>query len=176
MEVSKLILNPIRMRIVQFLMGHESTTAGELLSQLSDVPRTTLYRHLNKLEKYEVISVVSKNKVRGQIEKVYSLNKETMRKANHHSSIPAVQYMMNLSQSFESYFSKPNADPIRDQLFMRTAMLHLNEKEFEEFVNEMGAVFKKYLEFELTDSRKVRVISTISSPYEIEVKDKKEEK
>ncbi|MGL4374260.1 MAG: hypothetical protein ACRCS6_10775, partial [Turicibacter sp.] len=86
------------------------------------------------------------------------------------------QYMMNLSQTFESYFSKPDADPIRDQLFMRTAMLHLNEEEFSEFISEMGTVFKKYLEFELTGNRKVRVISTISSPYEDKVNDNKEEK
>ena len=44
----KVILHPVRMKIIQALIGKEMTVQ-ELSQWTEDVPQATLYRHLNKL-------------------------------------------------------------------------------------------------------------------------------
>ena len=47
-ETRDLLLHPIRLRIVQALVG-EPMTPLQLKDRLADVPQATLYRHINQL-------------------------------------------------------------------------------------------------------------------------------
>ena len=70
------ILHPVRMRIMQSLLGGKELTAQEISNRVSDVPQASLYRHLNSLLEAEVLEVVEENKVRGTMEKVYALSNQ----------------------------------------------------------------------------------------------------
>ena len=70
------ILHPVRMRIMQSLLGGKELTAQEISKRVSDVPQASLYRHLNRLLEAEVLEVVEENKVRGTMEKVYALSNQ----------------------------------------------------------------------------------------------------
>lgn len=166
MSIVKATLNPIRMRIIQYLMLHESATAKELVEVMNDVPRTTLYRHINTLESATLIKVIKENKIRGTVEKVYALNTETKAYSQQSPRQVASQFMLEILSRFERYFQEEESDPQKDMLFMRTATFNLTDKEYEELLREIGAVMGKYLELEKTPNRKVRQLSTISSPYE----------
>ncbi|MEG0692803.1 MAG: helix-turn-helix domain-containing protein, partial [Oscillospiraceae bacterium] len=76
MNVTKIVLNPVRLRIIQFLAIHNNSTVFQISNKISDIPKTTLYRHINILEQNNIIKVVSENRIRGTVEKVYSLNNE----------------------------------------------------------------------------------------------------
>jgi len=50
-DINEIMLNPVRMRIIQELAVKQSTTTTELCEKISDIPRTTLYRHIKILWK-----------------------------------------------------------------------------------------------------------------------------
>ena len=45
MNEAEVVMNPVRQRIIQFLMVHERGTVKEIKSKLKDVPTPSLYRH-----------------------------------------------------------------------------------------------------------------------------------
>ncbi|MGL4737482.1 MAG: helix-turn-helix domain-containing protein [Cellulosilyticaceae bacterium] len=165
MSLSKATLNPIRMRILQHLMLHPSATAKELVEVMDDVPRTTLYRHINTLEDATLIKVIQENKIRGTVEKVYAINTQANAYAEQSPSQVTMQFMLEIMTRFERYFAGDGANPQADMLFMRTATFNLTDDEYGRMIGEVGAVMAKYLELEKTPDRKLRQLSTISSPY-----------
>ncbi|MFI8577608.1 helix-turn-helix domain-containing protein [Rossellomorea aquimaris] len=70
-----LILHPIRMRIIQHL-SKGAATVNELKEWMADVPQATLYRHLNRLTKSEIIYVIHERKIRGAVEKTYAMQED----------------------------------------------------------------------------------------------------
>ena len=75
-DLAKIVMNPVRMRIAQYLLLHEHGTTVQIGEELSDVPKASLYRHMRILEDAGLIQVVQENKKRGTVEKVYKLNQE----------------------------------------------------------------------------------------------------
>ena len=58
MKESKIsiLLNPIRMKIIQTLLVGQRLTVQQMNERLPDVPPATMYRHLNKLLGAELIT------------------------------------------------------------------------------------------------------------------------
>lgn len=50
------------MRIIQESAKGQTITANELCEKISDVPRTTMYRHIKILVDNNIISIVSEKK------------------------------------------------------------------------------------------------------------------
>ena len=48
-KINEVMLNPVRMRIIQTLVAKQNMTTTEICEKISDVPRTTLYRHIKVL-------------------------------------------------------------------------------------------------------------------------------
>lgn len=74
MESSEVVMNPVRQRIIQFLMVHERGTVKEIKEVLDDIPTPSLYRHVKILAENEIIVVAEENRVRGTVENIYELN------------------------------------------------------------------------------------------------------
>lgn len=56
-----LVLHPVRLRIVQAFLGNRELSTAQLAEELSDVPKSGLYRHLAVLADADVLSVVGKD-------------------------------------------------------------------------------------------------------------------
>jgi DNA-binding transcriptional ArsR family regulator len=69
-EKRDLLLHPIRLRIVQALVG-DAMTPLQLKDRLGDVPQATLYRHINQLADGGLLEVVSERPIRGGTERTY---------------------------------------------------------------------------------------------------------
>lgn len=162
MELTKVIANTDRLRIIQHLSLRERAAASEIRQELPGIPQTTLYRHLNLLEKSGLITVVRENRIRGTVEKVYALNIGRLNELPPKETINMM--LLSLISDFGRYFSDELADPMGDILFLRTAVLYLTDKEFGEMLAEIGAVMAKRLEFKERKGRKLRKLTTISSP------------
>jgi DNA-binding transcriptional ArsR family regulator len=74
----ELILHPIRMRILMLAAG-VVVTPGQIAARMSDVPQTTLYRHINMLIDGGILKVVRETKVRGTLEREITLPQGTAR-------------------------------------------------------------------------------------------------
>ena len=57
MELIKLLSNPVRIQVVQYLQTHGEATTKQISEAIPDVPSPTLYRHINTLLKEEVLLV-----------------------------------------------------------------------------------------------------------------------
>lgn len=159
------MLNPIRMRIIQELATRQSITVTELCEKISDVPRTTMYRHINILLDNNILSVVSEKKIRGSLERTLALNIGEISKKNtlENASQNVLGFLMNKYARFHNYFRGENPDPAKDKIFFNNTVLMMDDNEFDQFLLELRGLLIKY-NFEVANGRKARDISFISSP------------
>ncbi len=162
MELIKILSNPVRIQVMQYLQIHGEATTKQISETLNDIPSPTLYRHINTLLKEEVLLVKEERKIRGSLERLLMINKDKFTSLENSSIADvAYQFLMELYARFQKYSTEPNADPGKDRLGLRTRMLCLTDEEFDAFLQEIGAVMDKY--GEKTDGKK-RSISFISAP------------
>jgi len=168
---AKLILHPVRMKIVQTLIGSKEYTVQQIAARLTDVPQATLYRHLNKLLEAEVLKVVKENQIRGTVEKIYALNEHEVSNKRELTKLSKdehlnlfLTFMTHLLGQYENYLNQENIDLIKDGVSYRQAMVYLTDQEFQEFIQELSQVYKKVLDNEPSNDRKARHLSTIFVP------------
>lgn len=168
-DINEVMLNPIRMRIIQELSTKENMTTTELCEKIRDIPRTTMYRHISILLDNNILSVVSEKKVRGSLERTLALNIGEISKHNtiENATQNVLAFLMNRYARFHSYFSGKNPDPAKDKIFCNNTVLMMDDDEFDQFLAELQGIFIKH-NFEAADGRKARDISIISAPPESE--------
>jgi predicted ArsR family transcriptional regulator len=167
-----LILHPVRMRIIQSLSSQRSLTVQQIAELLPDIPQATLYRHLNKLHKSGLLSIVKKRKIRGAVEKVYALEEQaaniTHEDMAHATPDDHMRYFMTylatLMGDFSRYLAQENFNMLEDGVMYRKATMHLSDEEFQEFLQDLAAVYQKALEKKPSKERKARQIATMIIP------------
>ena len=167
-ELIKVLSNPVRIQVMQYLQTHGEATTKQLSEAISDVPAPTLYRHINTLLKEEVLLVKEERKVRGSLERLLAINVEKMSAGvNSNISETAYQFLMELYMKFQKYGCKDNANPQKDRLSLRTCVLTLTDDSFDKFMQDIAAVIEKY---QAEENGKLRSVSFISAPVEEEGK------
>jgi len=167
-----LLLHPIRMGIVQNLIGGRRLSTQQLSELLPHVPQATLYRHLNKLLREGFISVVEENQVRGTVEKVYSLNESSLAAANEESAVLTADeykqyfftYMVGLMDELERYFDRGDVDVIEDGLSYRQGKYYMTDEEYSVFINDLQRTFEKVVTNMPSPDRKARTIGFVMIP------------
>lgn len=174
-DIHKILLDPTRIRIVQaFILGKKQAfTTSEICDLLSDVPRATLYRHINVLIEANILHIVSERKVRGSWERTLSIHMDTVKAASETEDVPQriFQVLMLIYAKFERYFqNKPDKSraSVTDTMFISQTTLVLTDEEFATFLTEMQALTEKYLFDDVVKGRRLRDISFICAPPEVE--------
>ena len=163
MEIAEVVMNPVRQRIFQYFLLHETGTVKELKKALPDVPNASLYRHIKILADHSILMVVEENRIRGTVESVYKLNKDAL--AVEDESGNAVQMsLLSICASFARYFARGHVDPRKDMLLLTNCTLLLTDGEFSSFLSEINEIALKYMKAEVTESSKMRQITLISAP------------
>ena len=166
MEIAEVVMNPVRQRIFQYFLLHETGTVKELKRALPDVPGASLYRHVKLLADHSILVVVGENRIRGTVESVYQLNKDAL--ATEDESGNAVQMtLLGICASFARYFASGHADPKRDMLLLTNCTLLLTDEEFSRFLSDINEIALRYMKAETTESSKTRQITLISSPVDM---------
>ena len=163
MELAEIVMNPVRQRIFQYFLLHETGTVKEIRKALPDIPSASLYRHVKILADSSILMVVGENRIRGTVESVYRLNQDAM--ATEDETGNAVQMsLLSICASFAKYFSTGHAELRKDMLLFTSCTLLLTDQEFSEYLSEINQVTVKYMKEESSESSKMRRITLISAP------------
>ncbi|MEG0619809.1 MAG: helix-turn-helix domain-containing protein [Christensenella sp.] len=164
MDISKLILNPARLRILQYLSLHEKVRTSELVEVLGDIPRATIYHHVKILEDNELIELVEENRVRGTIEKVYSLKSRQMVPEGESVAPLSAAFHLGLMHELDRYFSCVDSDYKKDRVFFTSALLRITDAEYDTLMDHMADLMKPYIDRKYEEGQRLRKLSLISAP------------
>lgn len=171
MELIKVLSNPVRVQVMQYLQTHGEATTKQILEALTDIPAPTLYRHINFLLKENVLLIKEERKVRGSLERLLTINSKLFAEAaNGNIADSAYQFLMELFSKFQKYSCKTDIDPQRDGLSLRTRVLALSDERYFDFIKEIATIFDKYQQYEKENNTKLRSISLVAVPVEVEGK------
>ena len=163
MEMAEVVMNPVRQRIFQYFLLHETGTVKDIKKALPDVPSASLYRHVKILADSSILMIVGENRIRGTVESIYRMNKSAL-SAGDESGEAVQMSLMSICAAFAKYFSGGNADPERDMLLFTNCTLLLTDGEFSDFLSEINEVALKYMKVEAKADSKTRQITLISAP------------
>lgn len=167
-DFAKIIMNPVRIRIAQYLIIHEEGTTAQIGTYLSDVPQASLYRHMKILEDAGLIYVARENKKRGTLEKIFRLNQNNpfvTKEPGKEDFVQLIQgTLLELMGDFQRYLMKDDANPQKDMLSLTSSVLLLTDEEFMDFFQRLGEVYNSVLCNKADGKRKPRKLTFISSP------------
>ncbi|HBE9319267.1 TPA: helix-turn-helix domain-containing protein [Clostridioides difficile] len=164
MNIAKLILNPARLRILQYIRLHGSVRTSDIVKYLNDIPRATVYHHVKILEENNMIEVIKENRVRGTIEKVYALKEYTTSMEGETFVALSTAFYVGLMQEMNEYFSRKEQDHKKDNVFFSSALLYMSDNEYENLLKSIADLLKPYIEQKPKSNLKLRKLSIISSP------------
>jgi len=167
-----LLLHPVRLRIVKAFLGDRALTTSQLAAELDDVPAGSLYRHIALLTKAGVLQVVAERRVRGAVERTYTLRlfaaqiqpgeAQAMTLDEHAQAFMA--YVAGLLTDFDRYLASEPADPVRDGADYRVAAMWLTDAELADFRRDLRAVAEPRLANAPGPGRRRRMLYTILLP------------
>ncbi|ENZ9550583.1 helix-turn-helix domain-containing protein [Clostridioides difficile] len=164
MDIAKLILNPARLRILQYIRLHGSARTSDIVKYLNDIPRATVYHHVKILEENNMIEVIKENRVRGTIEKVYALKEYTTSMEGETFVALSTAFYVGMMQEMNEYFSRKEQDHKKDNVFFSSALLYMSDNEYENLLKSIADLLKPYIEQKPKSNLKLRKLSIISSP------------
>jgi len=165
-------LHPVRLRIVKAFLGDRALTTSELAAELSDVPPGSLYRHIATLTRAGVLQVVAERRVRGTVERTYTMRLAAARIApsqvramtpdEHEHAFMA--YVAGLISDFGRYIASGPADPVRDGASYYVGAMWLTDEEFMDLARDLNAIIAERLANAPATGRRRRMIYTVSLP------------
>ena len=90
-----------------------------LAELMPDVPRTTLYRHVNLLHQEGYLKILKEVRIRGTYEREYELDKERLggESPKEKERQATFDLLLKMLGDFETYYESPESDSGRDMLF-----------------------------------------------------------
>jgi hypothetical protein len=165
-EIAEVFMNPVRQRIIQYLLVHEKGTVKEIRKELADIPSASLYRHIKILNDSSFITVVEENRIRGTVESVYQLNKDALEVDDADGTVVQMS-LLSIWVAFAKYFASGNANPRKDLLMLTSCTLTLTDEEFVKFLTELNEVATRYMAKPVMDKSVSRQITLVSSPVDL---------
>lgn len=174
MDTLDLLLHPVRLRIVHAMSGARTRTTADLCARLSDIPKTTVYRHVGLLADAGVLEVAGEQRVHGAVERHYRLRRDrTMIDADAAASMALDDHrrgftaaMAALHAEFNAYLDRDGADPTADLVGYRQSMLWLSHDELAELIGELREVFAARWGNEPAPGRRPHLASAVFFPVE----------
>jgi DNA-binding transcriptional ArsR family regulator len=172
MASADLLLHPVRLRIVKAFLGERALTTGQLAAELDDVPAGSLYRHVALLAKAGILQVVAERRVRGAVERTYTLRQFAARispeearamSAEEHAQAFMV-YVAGMLADADRYLAAGQPDPARDGADYRVGAVWLTDAEFAELLRDLSIAFQSRLANPPARGRKRRMVYTVFLP------------
>ena len=169
-EALKSIMNPVRIKIIQELSMKGTATTKEIASACGEIPQATLYRHLSNLMKNGVITVLSENRIRGTLEKVYAIKENPSQTINNKLETLTkddlsdlfIQFIVSLLTDYNACMSQEIVmKELGSWIGFRSCSLLLTNEELLEMLIEVNKIIIERLANKAAPNRKLRKFSTI---------------
>ncbi|TQL67242.1 helix-turn-helix protein [Nocardioides albertanoniae] len=168
-DISTVVAHPVRLRILHAVGSRDQTTA-ELQTLLPDVPQATLYRHISVLVKAEVLAVASERRVRGAVERTYTLGErmahvdqaELSTLSDEQVRAAFLAFVGELLRTFED--SLGLGEVARSHLGFGSGPLYVDEDDLARIQEGFNALISPHLE-QVDDKQRV-MLSTVLLPTE----------
>ncbi len=166
-----LLLHPVRLRIVQALVGRPLTPLA-LKEQLGDVAQATLYRHIKELHDSGFIDVIDERQVRGGSERTYAVVESAVHLGPDELADSTrddhVRYFLTflgtLIADFCTYLESNDPDLAVDGVGYQQTPLWLSDEEFADFAEEVSRVIRARLGNSPEPGRRRRLFTTVVMP------------
>ncbi len=166
-QLMKALTHPYKLKIIMTLYENEALTAQEIKKLTKDIPHASLYRHLQALEKDNLIKVVKREKIRSMIEKTYSLNLPLDEGLQYQLSSKDADglfqlfygFMLPLLSKFYQYSHNESVDLIHDPMSFKTYDIVGTPQELKRLTKQIQDMIKPY-EKESEDSQTIALILT----------------
>ncbi|MFE0784423.1 helix-turn-helix domain-containing protein [Streptomyces mutabilis] len=172
MATANLLLHPVRMRILQTLVGAGELTTAQLRERLPDVSPATMYRHVATLTQAGILEVVHERRVRGTVERSYRVRQDealvdedartAMSKEDHRQAFTVFTGAM--MADFDRYLAREDTEPAREGVLYRQGAVWATPEEFAELVEELEAVVARRTGHGAGDGRVRHIISLALVP------------
>ncbi|HEV2457871.1 MAG TPA: helix-turn-helix domain-containing protein [Ktedonobacterales bacterium] len=173
MAKTDVIIHPTRLRIIQTFGGGRRLTAQQLAELLPDIPRASLYRHLNLLVEADILAVVEEHPVRAIQERVYAL-------VAHAANVGPAEYTARTAEEHLRYFTTflellrgdfirylqrdAPVDAPADGVAYYQMPLYLSAEEYQQLIATLQAVLWPLVAQPPTPRRQRRLLSIIAMP------------
>lgn len=146
----EVLLHPVRLRILQAVVGRTITT-GELAQRLEDVAPATVYRHVNTLLEAGVLVVTSERRVRGAVERTLALDDQGARSdldeirsmsSEQHRRLFTV-FLAHLASEVDQFLDGPHEDLMALFGYGQTA-LYVTESDLQSIQERFQQVIEPY--------------------------------
>jgi len=171
-DLTELLLHPVRLRIVFAAMDGIPFTTSEMSLRLPDVSKASMYRQLALLAEGELIEVESEDLVRGIVERHYRLARvravigpeaaAAMTNEDHRRGFAAATAA--LIAEFNAYLDRPGSNPTADSVSYRQFPLWLSGAERTDLVKEVYAVIQRHSKHERSTDRVRHLLATVFFP------------
>jgi DNA-binding transcriptional ArsR family regulator len=168
----KVLLHPARLRLVHAIRIAGELTTAELCARLPDLPKATIYRHVERLLRGGVLEVASERKVRGVSERRLCLaagatvsveDARDMREAaDHRQAFTAA--MAALMADFNVYLDRADARPFEDEVSYRQFVVWLTPDERSRLIAELTRIVIALSGNSPGGKRMPHVLSTVFFP------------
>jgi hypothetical protein len=172
MARADLLLHPVRLRILKAFLGDRALTTSQIAAELDDVPAGSLYRHVALLTKAGVLQVVAERRVRGAVERTYTLRLvaaqiqpgeiAAMTPEEHAQAFMA--YVAGLLADFDRYLASGPPDPVRDGAVYQMAAMWLTDAEFADFLRDLRTIATPRLANAPAKGRRRRMLYSVLLP------------
>ena len=175
LERIDLIIHPVRLRILQTLLGEELTTQ-EISERLPEIPTSSIYRHLRLLLEAGMITVAEAKLVHGIREKVYRLEQAPRLTEEHTENLTAeghfryfTIYALTLLRDFADYLRRAQeeggtVDAAADFAGYTEARFYATDEELQRFQEALNQALLPLLENQPGERRKRHKVAVVAQP------------
>lgn len=172
MTSAELLLHPVRLRIVQTMLGRDELTTRELAAKLTDVAAATLYRHVAALVDGGVLEVVAERRVRGTVERslrvrteVASVDPDDLALDDLTLRAGFLAYLASLASAFDTYLTAPRGTLEADLVgFRQNAVIATDEEWNSVLATVRAAVTPLATRASVPVEARRRLFATVSLP------------
>ena len=172
MTTADLLLHPVRLRVIQALLGEPELTTTRLRERLPDVSTATLYRQVATLLEAQVLVVSGERRVRGAVERSYRLRGEVasvspdrlaaMSPDEHRAAF--VAFVAGLLAEFDRYLEPGDVDLVRDGVGYRTAGFYADDAELAALGTALAQALGPLVDAGPAPGRRRRLMTTVVLP------------
>jgi Helix-turn-helix domain len=172
MATADLLLHPVRLRIVKAFLNDRALTTTQLAAEIDDVPAGSLYRHVALLTKAGVLQVVAEQRVRGTVERTYTLRllaarvgpQEAAAMTTEEHAQAFMAFAAGLLADFDRYLQAGPPDLVRDGVSYSVAAMWLTDAEYASFLRDIAAAVAPRLANPPAKGRQRRMVYSVFLP------------